>query len=105
MKNIILKLALYGIIITGFIALKPGEGATISGRIIPVDAGETVWALMGKDSVRTGVGMDGNFQLKVRAGVWKLIVMAKQPYKNYQAEKVEVIEDNNTDVGEIKLQK
>ena len=104
MKNIILQLALYAIIITG-IALKPGQSSTISGRVNPPDAAESIWAFMGTDSVKTVAGIDGNFQLKAKPGVWRVVVAAKPPYKNVQIEKIEVIESNNTDVGEIKLER
>ncbi len=105
MRQFILKACLYGVIIMGFVIPDNKQDSSITGKLSPADAAESVWAIMGKDSVNTSPGNDGNFQLKTKPGTWKLFVLAKAPYKNTGLETVEVTAGNTTDVGEIKLQK
>lgn len=105
MLQMLLKACLYGLIITGFATIPTVQISSISGKISPADAPESVWAIMGSDSARTIPAKDGSFELITRAGIWKLIVMAKQPYKSAAMERVEVTDGSNTDVGEIKLEK
>ena len=79
------------------------QSSSISGKIIPPEGSEIVWAIMGRDSIKTPV-MSGAFVFTVKPGTWKIIVDGKEPFKDAVLEKVDVKEGQNTDVGEIRLQ-
>lgn len=83
-------------------AFKEKNASGISGRTSPVDAVEVVYAIQGKDSLKT-VPANGAFMLEAKAGMYKVIVDAKQPFKDVMLESVEVTENNTTDLGEIKI--
>jgi hypothetical protein len=77
--------------------------SSISGKVIPPDAVDFVWAINGSDTLRTTT-TTGSFAFTLRPGTWKVIVDGKDTYKDAILEKVEVKEGKNTDVGEIRLQ-
>ena len=81
-----------------------GSTSSITGKVSPADAAETVWAISGTDSVRSAVSA-GSFTLSVKAGTYKVVVDAKDPYKDILLENVVVKDDHPADVGEIVLQK
>lgn len=83
-------------------AFKERNASGISGRITPADAVEMVYAILGKDSLKT-VPANGAFMLEAKAGMYKVIIDAKQPFKDVMLESVEVTENNTTDLGEIKI--
>ena len=68
------------------IAFTP-SGAAVSGQVTPPDQVDMVWAL------------------NLNAGSWKVIIDAKNPYKDVQVEKVDVADGKPVDLGEIKLEK
>jgi hypothetical protein len=77
--------------------------ASIKGRVNPADGAIEVVAVSATDSVKAVV-TDGMFNLDSKPGTYKLIVVAKPPYKNVVKDNVEVAEGNATDVGTITLQ-
>lgn len=79
------------------------EGTSIKGRVDPLDAAIEAVAISATDSVRSAV-TDGMFLLNVRHGTYKLIIVAKVPYKNVIKDNVEVADGNTTDVGTIRMQ-
>jgi hypothetical protein len=83
-------------------AFKAAQRAGISGRISPGDAGQMVFAVQGSDTVKL-VPSNGSFLLEARPGIYKLIVDAKEPFKDVLMENIEVVNGKTTDVGEIKL--
>jgi hypothetical protein len=84
-----------------------GRGAlspsSIKGRVNPADGATEVVAVSATDSVRAVI-TDGMFILESKPGTYKLIVVAKPPYKNVVKDNVQVAEGNATDVGTITLQ-
>jgi hypothetical protein len=91
----------------GMFAVIPGfrtNSSSITGRVSPVDAAESVWAISGSDSVR-GVPSAGAFTLSVKAGTYKVVVDAKDPYKDILLENVMVKDDEPANVGELVLVK
>jgi len=76
--------------------------SSISGKAIPPDAAEFVWAINGSDTLRTTT-TTGSFAFTLHSGTWKVIVDGKNPYKDAILEKVEVKDGKNTNVGEIRL--
>ncbi len=84
-------------------AFKPAEQTTgVKGSIVPADGATMVWGINGTDTVRAAPA-NGSFALTAKAGTWKIIIDAKDPYKDATMEKVEVKEGQITDLGEVKL--
>jgi len=80
-----------------------GTQTGIVGRVVPQDAVDLVWAISGTDSLKTNV-TSGAFSLPAKAGTYKVIVDAKDPYQDVTFENVEVRDGEATDLGEITLQ-
>jgi hypothetical protein len=102
MRNTIVQLCLIVTVITGIHAMRLMQANTINGRVVSPDALEFVWAVQGKDSVIVAA-IRGEFALKVKPGVWKLLLHTQTPYKNMIIENVVVTDGKATDLGEIKL--
>ena len=83
-------------------AYKDFQTSGISGRLSPRDAAEIVWAIQGADSIKT-IPANGVFMLEAKPGIYKVIVDAKQPYKDVLVESIEVTVGKTTDLGEIKI--
>ena len=83
-------------------AFKAAQRSAISGRINPSDAGQLVLAIQGADTVKM-IPAGGAFLIEARPGLYKLIVDAKEPFKDVLMENIEVVNGKTTDVGEIKL--
>jgi hypothetical protein len=79
------------------------QSSSISGKIIPPEGSDTVWAISGRDSIKTTV-LNGAFVFTVKPGTWKITVRGKAPFKDAVLETVDVKEGQNTDIGEIRLQ-
>lgn len=74
----------------------------IKGTISPAENAGNVWAISGKDSLKTAP-VQGVFQFSdVKPGTYKVVVEAKAPYKNFVKEGVEV-KDGVLDLGKITL--
>ena len=97
-----MQLCLIVMVITGIHAMRLMQANTIYGRVISPDALEFVWAIQGKDSVIVPA-IRGEFVLKVKPGVWKLLLHTQTHYKNMVIENVVVSDGKATDLGEIKL--
>ena len=85
-----------------FNILNPRSASRIIGTATPSLGVKKVAAFDGKDSVFSNTST-GTFAIEVRAGNWKLIVLAVPPYKDAVLENVVVQEGQDTDVGEIRL--
>ena len=81
--------------------------STIIGRINPVDGAELLWAINTNniDSVKSTAGTDGRFSITVKPGTYRIVVIAKPPYKNTTVENVLAREGEMADTGEITLLK
>jgi hypothetical protein len=90
------------IIVSVLHAYKAALISGISGRVSPTDAVEYVWAIQGKDSLKLAPA-NGVFMLEAKPGLYRVIVDAKQPYKDVMLESVEVTDGKTTDLGEIKI--
>lgn len=76
--------------------------STIVGKINPPDAAESVWAISTTDSVKAGIST-GQFALDVKPGTYKLVIDARDPYKDVLLENLQVAQDQTLDLGEIPL--
>jgi hypothetical protein len=79
------------------------SASIIKGRVDPTDGAVSALAISATDSARAVIS-DGMFELNVGHGTYKLVVVARPPYKTVIKDNVEVAEGNTTDVGTIKLQ-
>jgi phage host-nuclease inhibitor protein Gam len=84
-------------------AFRINQASGIKGTISPIEATVTnVWAISATDSVKVAP-VQGVFSLAVKAGTYRVIVDATEPFKDAILERVEVKEGQITDVGEIRL--
>lgn len=89
-------------IVTVLHASKAIQTSGVSGKVSPADAVDMIWAVQGKDSLKT-IPANGAFMIEAKVGMYKIIIDAKQPYKDIMLESVEVTEGKTTDLGEIKI--
>lgn len=82
---------------------KVKAATVIKGRIDPIDAAVEVWAINGTDTLKVGI-TDGGFTINVKPGIYKVVIVAKVPYKDVIKDDVQVADGNTTDIGTIKLQ-
>jgi hypothetical protein len=104
MKKTLMTLGATILTIAFLHAFRALQNTTISGRIIPPDAADKILLISGTDSARAVI-MNGAFAVSVKQGTWRLIIDAIEPYKDVIIERVEAKEGQNTDVGEIKIEK
>ena len=77
---------------------------SVTGKVTPADAVESVWAIAGADSLKAELS-NGSFAVSVKPGTYKIMVDAKEPLKDVLLENVEVKHDEVVNLGEIKLVK
>jgi hypothetical protein len=81
------------------------EGGSIKGRIIPTDGATQVWAVSAHDTLRAAI-TQGAFELvNAKAGTYKLMIDANEPYKDIVRDGIQVSDGSATDLGEIQLEK
>ncbi|MBL7761995.1 MAG: carboxypeptidase regulatory-like domain-containing protein [Chitinophagaceae bacterium] len=103
MKRLLLAGGIVATGLAGLVAFRGVEQASITGKVSPADAAVAVWAVNANDSTTANV-VNGAFSLGVKAGTYKVIVDAKDPYKDASLDNIEVKDGVPVDVGEIKLQ-
>ena len=81
------------------------QTTSITGKVMPAGSVEKIWAVKGSDSTSATPSTGGEFAIKVSAGTWKIVVDAKDPYKDAVKENVTVEDGKSVNVGEIDLQK
>jgi len=104
MKKSMLTFGIVAASVAGLFAFTTTNQSSITGRVAPADGAETVWAISGADSTKGAISA-GAFALGVKPGIYKVLVDAKDPYKDVILENLEVKQDQPLDVGEIVLQK
>lgn len=102
MKRSILSCGIIAAAAAGVLSFTSPEQGSITGKITPADGAEAVWAISGSDSAK-GTVTSGTFSLAVKGGTYKVIVDAKDPYKDVTFDNVEV-KDQPVDIGEVVLQ-
>ncbi len=80
------------------------QSTFITGKIVPADAVEAVWAIKDTDSLSVKP-TDGIFKMEVKPGTYKILIDAKEPIKDLMYEKLEITEGKTFDLGEVKLVK
>jgi hypothetical protein len=98
-KLIVIVIAFFAITIFAF---RHSAKSGIVGRVNPLDAAEVVWVTSATDSAKAVISQ-GQFSFDLKPGVYKLIVDAREPYKDVLLENLQVKQDEVLDVGEIPL--
>jgi hypothetical protein len=104
MKKSMLTFGIAVASVAGLFAFTNTAQTAITGKVVPGEGAETVWAISATDSTK-GTVSSGTFTLDVKPGTYKVIVDAKDPYKDVTLENLEVKQDQPLNVGEIVLQK
>ncbi len=104
MKKNMQRFGIVAAFFAGLVSFTTTTQTSITGKVAPAEGAETVWAISGPDSTK-GMISSGAFALAVKPGVYKVIVDAKDPYKDVILENLEVKQDQPLDLGEIVLQK
>ena len=104
MKKRMLTFGIVAASVAGLFAFTAATQTSITGKVVPADGAETVWAIGATDSTK-GTLSSGTFTLDVKPGTYKVVVDAKDPYKDVTLENLEVKQDQPLNVGEIVLQK
>ena len=103
MKATLLRGGIFFSIVTAFFAFQTPQ-ASITGKVSPGDGAESVWAISPTDSVKAMINA-GTFTMQVKPGTYKVMVDAKDPYRDVLLDNVIVADGHPADVGEIVLQK
>ena len=92
------------LLIVALHSFRDTNSGSIGGIIVPNDGAIYVWAFQNKDTLKA-VPVNGQFTIAAGSGVWKVIVDAKDPYKDVMIENVQVNDGKETNLGEIRLQR
>ncbi|SRR5258706_11829319 len=104
MKHVKLSLAALGFSAFSIFAFTSAEPGSIKGKVIPAEAATKAWVMSKTDTFQAEI-TQGQFEVKdLKAGTYKLIIEAKEPYKSIGKEGITVT-DAAVDIGEIKLNK
>jgi len=90
------------ILVSLFHAFKAVQSSVITGKIVPFDAADQVFAIQGTDSL-TAVPDKGIFTLQAKPGTYIVIIDSKRSHKDILLKPVKVNEGKTTDLGEIKI--
>ena len=85
-----------------FHAFKAVQSSVITGKIVPFDAVDQVFAIQGKDSLKA-IPDKGIFVLQAKPGTYTVIIDSKKSFKDIMLDPVKVNERKTTDLGEIKI--
>ena len=78
---------------------------SIKGTVVPLDAGVRAWAESATDTLRAPI-LNGSYEISnAKPGAYKIIIEAKPPYRNIARDGLMVTDGQETDAGEIKLDK
>jgi hypothetical protein len=81
-----------------------GPGS-IKGTVTPLEAGVRAWAESATDTLRAPI-LNGSYKItNAKPGAYKIIIEARPPYRNIARDGLLVTDDQETDAGEIKLDK
>ena len=103
MKKSMLTCGIVAASIAGLFAFTTVSQSSITGKVTPADGAEAVWADSATDWTK-GTVSSGAFTIEVKPGTYRVVVDAKDPYKDVTLENLEVKQDQPLDVGEIVLQ-
>ncbi len=97
-----MELCLLLVVIIGIHAERLLHNGSIVGRILPSSPSPSVVAIRGNDSVRV-LSNDGRFGMELQPGTWKLIFADKKNPGPFTEKKVQVLEGQRINLGDIRL--
>jgi hypothetical protein len=103
MKKSMLTCGIVAASLAGLFAFTTVNQSSITGKVTPAEGAEAVWAYGAADSTK-GTLSGGTFTIEVKPGTYRVVVDAKDPYKDVTLENLEVKEGQPLDVGEVVLQ-
>ena len=100
-----LKLGIAAIAAMVLFAFSQHRLGSIKGTVMPLDAGVRTWAESATDTLRAPI-LNGSYEITdAKPGAYKIIIEAKPPYRNIARDGIMVTDGQETDAGEIKLDK
>ena len=100
-----LKLGIAAIAAMVLFAFSQQRLGSIKGTVMPLDAGVRTWAESATDTLRAPI-LNGSYEITdAKPGAYKIIIEAKPPYRNIARDGIMVTDGQETDAGEIKLDK
>jgi hypothetical protein len=102
MRRGLLELCLIIVVVIGIHAERLLHNGSIEGRILPANLSRSVVAVRGGDSIRV-LSQDGHFGMELQPGDWKLIIGANEFNSAPTEKKIQVMEGQRIDLGEIRL--
>jgi|SRR5450432_211988 hypothetical protein len=102
MRRGLLELCLIIVVVIGIHAERLLHNGSIVGRISPAEITSSITAVRGSDSVRV-TSNDGHFGMDLQPGDWKLIFTIKEYNSIPTEKKVQVLEGQRVNLGEIRL--
>ena len=85
-------------------AFRSLKNSGINGNVNAPDNVIEIIAVNNKDSIKIQPDKRGLFSCTGILGNWKIVINAKEPYKDVVLDKIEVINGRMTEIGEIILQ-
>ncbi|ULQ51636.1 carboxypeptidase regulatory-like domain-containing protein [Flavihumibacter fluvii] len=105
MKQMKLSLMALGIATAGFFAFTSIDTGSIKGKVSPAEGAVQAWAMSATDTLKAPID-NGMYEIPgAKAGIYKLVIEAKPPFKNAAKEGISVAEGQATEVAEIILEK
>jgi hypothetical protein len=102
MQRGLLELCLIIVVVIGIHAERLLHSGSIEGRISPAKASPSIIAVRGNDSIRV-TSNDGHFGMELQPGDWKLIFAVKEFNGVPTEKKIQVLEGQRINLGEIRL--
>jgi hypothetical protein len=102
MRRGMLELCLLIVVVIGIHAERILHNGTIEGRISPANTSSSVIAVRGSDSLKV-TSNDGHFGMELQPGDWKLIFAVKEINSVPTEKKIQVLEGQRINLGEIRL--
>lgn len=89
-------------VLVGFRCMQTGS---IRGTVSPAEGGVRVSAESPKDTLRAPI-INGSYEIRnAKAGLYKIVVEARPPYQNATKDGIPVIDGQEADAGDIRLEK
>ena len=102
MRRGFLELCLIIVVVIGIHAERLLHNGSIEGRISPAQASSSVLAVRGNDSIKVN-SENGHFGVDLQPGDWKLVFALKEFNGTSTEKKIQVLEGQRINLGEIRL--
>jgi hypothetical protein len=89
----------------GLFAFTLIKSGSIKGTVSPAASATNALIISSSmDTIRAAID-NGSFMINdIKSGIYKLVIQAAPPYKNFEKEGIMVSDDKDTDLGQITLQ-